>query len=266
MSSGFCCAGNKILQFVICRAKLHAAALPMGKFLYVKTEFCQKSRPVFLRFFALTFHNFRRRSRRNAPLSGKTQPGFQKELSTFPTDFSTSIFLCISVLIRRISRKCQSANGILFVSGCRYAVSITNCPRHMQENARHCKTGGGRSPPPVSNLKQHLCDLSHKSALAHGDVVVPATMMWSESSTPSRSSARANRAMGESSSTEGAHAVAGGCAARMTALTRYCSASSASLRAFTSAASTVPRLYSRAADGRFRASSSSADGLPPSRT
>jgi len=63
----------------------------MGKFLYVKTEFCQKSRPVFLRFFALTFHNFRRRSRRNVPLPGKRNRDF-KELSTFPTDFSTSIF------------------------------------------------------------------------------------------------------------------------------------------------------------------------------
>ena len=91
MSSSFCFPGSTLLRSVICRKKLHAARLLAAEDLHVKTEFYQKSQPHFLRFFGLTFHNIRRKSRPAGVLPGKRNRFFI-ELSTFPTDFSTSIF------------------------------------------------------------------------------------------------------------------------------------------------------------------------------
>lgn len=150
MSSGFCCAGNKILQFVICRAKLHAVWLSASKSLYVKTEFYQKSRPHFLRFFALTFDNPPRPRRARTAAAGKRNRVF-KELSTFPTDFSTSIFsLYFNAYPEKKPENVNPANGIFLVFNFCYAVSITDrSMRYAGKNARYCKTGGEKPLPNV---------------------------------------------------------------------------------------------------------------------
>lgn len=132
MSSSFCFPGSVLLRSVICRKKLHAARLPAAEDLHVKTEFYQKSQPHFLRFFGLTFHNIRRKSRPAGILPGKRNRVF-KELSTFPTDFSTSIFSLFFNTFCKISRKCQSRKRyfVLFrLSLCSFHNTIS--PRDMQ--------------------------------------------------------------------------------------------------------------------------------------
>ena len=145
MSSGFCFPGSALLRSVICRKKLHAARLPAAEVLHVKTEFYQKSQPHFLRFFGLTFHNIRRKSRPAGVLPGKRNRVF-KELSTFPTDFSTRSEEHTSELqsLAKFPENVNPANGILFFSDCRYAVSIILFPaRYAGKTAPRREPGGG---------------------------------------------------------------------------------------------------------------------------
>lgn len=106
MSSGFCSPGNELLQSVICRMRLHAASHSAMYSLYVKSEFYQKSWLHFLRFFALTFHNFRRRIRSMASVP-ENATGFSKSYQHFPQTFQHRFFLYVSMLLRKYTRKCQ---------------------------------------------------------------------------------------------------------------------------------------------------------------
>ena len=126
MSSGFCFPGNKLLQSVICRMRLHAAPLPAALSLYVKTEFYQKYRLHFLRIPTLTFHNFRRRNRSNGPVRKKKQPGFQRVINISHRLFNIDFFFMFQCFSANIPENVNPANGSLHRSVSRYAVSITS--------------------------------------------------------------------------------------------------------------------------------------------